>query len=230
MPVNAAHRRQTIFNILKSFMDDPNVVLSRREKHLVMVLEVNVFLTVEKVYYYELINYTRPENDLRCYYNDKKGELLEELGFSISRNPEFSLRSYLGIANLVRNINIHIHNFEDEPIDCSNYLEILRTYERASFVDEFECKLTNKYVESCAIFKCRDDICLEYNHGILIYCGNELFDRFKCPFGDLMGSKFFRKKYKRSHFSHNLFEFVGVLYLSEKMGLSRTKNKLRKQL
>jgi len=111
-----------------------------------MVLEVNVFLTVEKAYYYELINYTRPDNDLRIFYNDKKGELLEELGFPVARNPEFSLRSFLGIASLNRHINIRIHDTKDEPIDCSNYLEILRTYERASFVDEYECKLNNKYV------------------------------------------------------------------------------------
>jgi hypothetical protein len=52
IPSNAYHIRQNISSILKAFVDDPNVLLSRREKHILIIFEVNVFLTMEKTYYY----------------------------------------------------------------------------------------------------------------------------------------------------------------------------------
>ena len=45
-----------------------------------------------------------------------------------------------------------------------------------------------------------------------------------------MASKFYRKRYKKSHLDRNLFEFVGVLYLSDKLGINRAQNRLKKQL
>lgn len=46
-----------------------------------------------------------------------------------------------------------------------------------------------------------------------------------------MGAKFFKKKYKKSDSTRNLFEVVGVVYVSEELGLnftySRVKNRMK---
>jgi hypothetical protein len=172
MPGNGCANRQTIFNILNMHLEDPNIVLSRKDKHLLMIFEVNILPTAEKAYYYELISYKQPENDIRLYCNEKRAEFLEGLGLSLSHNPEFSLRSYLSIAKLQRNIQIFVNNDEEHPIDCFSYLDLLLNYSEAQLIDEVECTLSSRYVEKCAVFKCRGDVSLEQNLGILIYCGN----------------------------------------------------------
>ena len=75
------------------------------------------------------------------------------------------------------------------------------------------------------LFKCHQK--LEDNQGILIYCHNHLIERFRCPFGQLVPSKFFKKKVKESEGAKNLFDFVGVLLLRDEEVLNSTKTKLR---
>lgn len=85
-------------------------------------------------------------------------------------------------------------------------------------------------MERCEIFKCVEGKFLEYNQGILIYCGDRLLDRFRCPFGELVSNKLCKKKYKKSDAVRNLFEFVGVVILSEKVGVNMIGTRVKKRL
>lgn len=61
--------KQAIYNVLLTQVSDPYNLLSRRWHHLLLILQVNILPTVEKAYYYELISYSRPENDMKIYFN-----------------------------------------------------------------------------------------------------------------------------------------------------------------
>ena len=56
-----------------------------------MVFQLNILPTVEKVYYYELISYSKPDSDLKIYCNEKKKDLLEGIGISLGQLPDYSL-------------------------------------------------------------------------------------------------------------------------------------------
>lgn len=62
-------------------------------------------------------------------------EFLEGLGLSISQTPDFSLRTYLSLAKIQRDIQIYINSKTEQPVDCYNYLEILQQYNRAELVE-----------------------------------------------------------------------------------------------
>lgn len=57
---------------------------------------------------------------------------------------------------------------------------------------------------------------------MLIYCGNQLIDRYDCKLGHIVSDKFYKKRYKKKE---NLFRYAGVLYLSTglKLNLSKTR-------
>lgn len=84
-----------IYRMLLTQLVDPWSVLSLKEGQLLMVFQLNILPTVEKAYYYELINYSGPEHDIKVYYNEKKVDLLQGIGISLAHNPEFSLKHYL---------------------------------------------------------------------------------------------------------------------------------------
>ena len=54
-----------------------------------------------------------------------------------------------------------------------------------------------------------------------------MVDRFKCSFGQLVSSKFFKKRYKKSDGDRNLFAFMGVIYLGKEFKLDVTKTRVR---
>ena len=196
---------------------------------MILIMQLNILPTVEKAYYYELISYNKPEPDLKIYFNEKKQALLDNIGISLSQTPEYSLNQYLRISQLLRPLIVTIDN--SQPINTHNYLCMLNHYEHLDLIDALPCPAALKQLtDDCQVWRCKSETWLEYNQGILIYCGNHLLDRFECPFGQLAHSKFFKKKYKKSDASRNLFEFVGVLFLPESMGLNLTKTRVRDRI
>lgn len=88
-----------------------------------MILQLNILPTVEKAYYYELINYSKPESDIKIYCNEKKHELLESIGINLGEHPELSLRHYLQISKLSRALSVSIDN--GIPINPVHYTDNL---------------------------------------------------------------------------------------------------------
>lgn len=79
-------------------------------------------------------------------------------------------------------------------------------------LEELPIELDSKHVDSCCIYRCTPDIIIEGNQGILIYCGNQLIDRWDCKFGEMISDKFYKKKYKKREI---IFGFAGVIILSK---------------
>lgn len=52
-------------------------------------------------------------------------------------------------------------------------------------------------MDSCSIYQCDPEMMIEGNQGVLIYCGNQLIDRYDCKFGEMISDKFYKKKYKK---------------------------------
>ena len=68
--------KEIIHNVLKTQVKDPNEYLSKDSGYMLVIFETNIFPTVEKAYYYELISYFRPENDIKIYNNERRNEFL----------------------------------------------------------------------------------------------------------------------------------------------------------
>ena len=66
-----------------------------RPGNRIAIFEKNILITSEKNYYYELVS---SQNDVTLFKSIKKMQFLEELGYSLLRDPELSLHSYLSLA------------------------------------------------------------------------------------------------------------------------------------
>jgi hypothetical protein len=51
-PEGGAETKQTIYNIVRTQLVDPELVLSRKSGQALLVFQVNILPTVEKAYYY----------------------------------------------------------------------------------------------------------------------------------------------------------------------------------
>ena len=87
LPFNSLNRKKTVSNILSTQIKDPYSLLSLKEGHNLVIFQLNILPTVEKAYYYELVSYSKPENDIKIYSNEKKNELLETVGVSLGQHP-----------------------------------------------------------------------------------------------------------------------------------------------
>lgn len=72
-------------NVLKSRVEDFEEVLQVVNGSRLLVLETNIVMTANKVYYYELI--AQNNEDIRMYCNDKKVTFLDSLGYYVSEDP-----------------------------------------------------------------------------------------------------------------------------------------------
>jgi hypothetical protein len=132
--------KQAVYDVLLTQLVEPFEVLSLRQGHLLLVIQLNVLPTVEKAFYYELVSYSRPEQDLKIYFNEKKNELLEGAGLSLTHSPEFSLHEYLQISRLHRGLALTIE--KGPALPRRNYLDQLRGYEGQGLVQALDCHLS----------------------------------------------------------------------------------------
>ena len=134
------------------------------------------------------------------------------------------MRHYLSISKLQRPLEVTIDH--SPPITPIPYSATLLHYEKLGLLSSVELSPVLKdLVQECLIFKCTEKI--EYNQGILIYCGDYLLERFKYPFGQLIPSKFYKKKIKKSEGLKNLFDFVGVVHLRKEEELDSVHTSIR---
>lgn len=180
--------------------------------------------TVEKAFYYELIFYNSPDSDVKIYTNERRAEVLEQLGYRLGDSPEFSLRAYLQLSHQKRRVQVRLNN-DAQAVPTSSYLGYLEEQAGAGVVVRREAGVRHRAVESCRVYEVGEGQWLERNEGILVYSGNSLVDRFDCPLGQLLSQKFYKKKYRGRT---NLFKFVGVLQLKGDLSLNFTRTHFRK--
>lgn len=211
--------KQAICNVLRSQVEEPFRLLSRTSGNLLAIFQINILPTVEKAYYYELIFYSQPDCDIKLYHNEKKSELLDSLGYNITALPDFSLRSYLQLSKLTRNISTYL-NHDTAPVPIQDYLAYLVQQRREGALEEVELgEFSSNLVERCVVMRCVEGQWPAGNQGVLVYCGNYLIDRHDCRLGQLIPDKFYKKKYSRRT---NLFQYAGVLLLSPALKLNRS--------
>lgn len=90
-------QRQLILNILKTYMSNPEIVLSIEGRSMLLIFEPRVMMSSEKEYICELEG---DEEDIRVWKNTKKVDFLEDRGYRIRDDLEISLTTWFGLWEL----------------------------------------------------------------------------------------------------------------------------------
>lgn len=93
-------QRQLILNILKTYLSNPEIVLSIEGKSVLLNFEPRVMMSSEKEYTCELEG---DEDDIRVWKNAKKVDFLEDRGYRIRHDLEISLTTWFGLWELLTN-------------------------------------------------------------------------------------------------------------------------------
>lgn len=155
--------------------------------------------------------------------NQKKAEFLDTLGYSLVKDPEVSLISYLEYSRLdscIHTLNVQSSNV---VMKKSKYIEELKleSSEKINLFSNTFSSLVQPSDPTC-LEKISVDLLLfdvvdqtNYNplcKGVYLYYKGRLISRMEVEFGDLFWQKFYKNRYKKAS---AIWDKIGIINIHE---------------